>query len=84
MLRIYTLGWLTCPADIEAVRLGNMDVLLWVFGHARADNRKILFCLRPGGARIDEGVKAGPQIGIAHDTSFHGLGVPATDCCKPR
>lgn len=25
MLRIYTLGWLTCPADIEAVRLGNMD-----------------------------------------------------------
>ena len=46
VLRVDTARRLARAANVEAVRIGNVDMLFGVFGNSGADNREIFFCLR--------------------------------------
>ena len=66
VLRVYTARRLPRTADIIAMRFGNMDMLVGVFGYAGANNRKIFLRLLPGRPAIDEGVVTGNKVAITH------------------
>ena len=66
VLRIDAPRRLSCAADVKAVRLGDVDILLGILRYARADDREILFRLGPRGAGVDKRIVARPQIDIAN------------------
>jgi hypothetical protein len=70
VLGIDTGGGLSRTTNIKPVRLGNMDVLIGVFRHTRADDGEILFGFRTGRTTINEGIIARAQIYITHQTRF--------------
>jgi hypothetical protein len=43
VLRVKAAARLASGTDVEAVRLRNVDVLVWVFGDARPDDGEVLF-----------------------------------------
>ena len=58
VLRIDTTRWLACAADIEPVRLRDVDVLVGVFGHSWTNGGEVLLCFRTRRTGIDEGIEA--------------------------
>jgi hypothetical protein len=64
VLRINAVGWLTRPANIEAVWNLDVHMLIGVFCDARTNNREILFFDTAGSTCVDECGGAGPEVVI--------------------
>ena len=64
--RVGTAGWLSRAADIKAMGLADMHVLIGIFSDAGADDGEIFFFVAAGAARVDEGIGTRPQFGVAN------------------
>ena len=71
VLAVEAAGGLARAPDVEAVGLGDVDVLVGILGHARADDGEVFLGVRAGAARVDEGVAAGDKLAITHDAARH-------------
>ena len=73
VLGIDTARRLPRAADVESMRLGNMNMLIGIFGYTRTDYCEILLLIRSGSAGVDERVIAGNKVPIAHDLNWRAV-----------
>ena len=66
--RVGAAGWLSRTADIKAMRLADMHVLIGIFCDAGADDGEIFFFVAAWAARVDERIGTWPQFGVANQT----------------
>ena len=69
--RVAAVGRLPRGADVEAVGLGDVHVLVGAFGDAAADDGEVLLAVRARRVRVDERGLAGLELAVAHDALGH-------------
>ena len=69
VLRIDAARGLACAADVKAVRLFYMYILIGILCDSWSDNRKVLFLLAAGRASVDKRRCAGLQVFVPYESS---------------
>ena len=80
VLGVHASGRLARRADIEAVRLAYVHVLVRVLGDARADDREVLLRLAARRASIDKRGAARDQLAVTDEPRPHLFPCNLTGC----